>query len=131
MRRLAKGTFEVQLSSQQLESDMPGAHRVDFTKQFHGDLDGTSCGVMLTAGDPGQGEAGFVALEVYSGSFWDRSGTFALQQMGVAADGGQTLDYVVVSGSGTGGFTGMRGTLQVTLLLGDHGYELACEWPEP
>jgi hypothetical protein len=41
--------------------------RFDFTKAFHGDLDATGAGVMLSSGAPRSGEAGYVAIETVNG----------------------------------------------------------------
>ena len=44
-------------------------------KQFHGDLEGTSKGEMLTAGTPVKNSAGSVAIERVSGTLEGRRGT--------------------------------------------------------
>ena len=41
--------------------------RFELTKRFHGDFDGTGTGVMLSAGDPQAGTAGYVAIEAVKG----------------------------------------------------------------
>ena len=47
----ASGTFDVKLAPQPLEDDAEGTFgRMSIDKQFHGDLEGTSKGQMLTAG---------------------------------------------------------------------------------
>jgi hypothetical protein len=47
-------------------------------KQFHGDLEGTAKGQMLTAGTDVKGSAGYVAIERVTGTLHGRSGSFVL-----------------------------------------------------
>lgn len=54
----ATGTFEVKLTPQ--ESDSSALGRMSTDKQFHGDLEGTSKGQMLTAMTTTKGSAGYV-----------------------------------------------------------------------
>lgn len=94
--------------------DLPGAAgRFDLTKTWTGALEGTSRGTMLTAGDPASGDAGYIASELFEGALQGRSGTVALQQLGTMAAGEPALQYVIVPGSGTGAFAGIRGTLAI------------------
>jgi hypothetical protein len=84
---------------------------------------------MLSAGDPAQGAAGYVALEVVDATLRGRSGTLAFQQLGVMRDGGQELRYDVVPGSGTGALAGLTGTLSLTIDDAGHHYELTYDLP--
>ena len=65
MTRRAAGTFDVKTSP--LAGDDATANtligRYALIKQFHGDLEATSKGEMLAAGDPSTGSAGYVAIE--------------------------------------------------------------------
>lgn len=118
MAMSASGTFDVDLAPG--EAELGGAvTRFELTKRFHGDLVGTGVGVMLSGGDPQIGTAGYVAIEVVSGSLASRRGSFALQQFGTMRAGIQTLHYEVVPGSGDGELTGISGTLQLT--IDEHG----------
>jgi hypothetical protein len=120
----ALGTFDVDLISGRAELD-GAVSRFELTKIFHGDFVGTGVGVMLSGGDPMTGTAGYVAIEVVSGSFADRVGSFALQQFGTMSAGNQTLHYEVVPGSGKGELTGISGTLHLTIdEHGTHSYLL-------
>jgi len=121
MTKTARGTFEVTISSQEPDS---GIGRFGLAKTWFGDLAGTGHGQMLSAGDPTQGSAGYVALEVVDGSLHGRTGSFAFQQLGVMRAGAQELDYRVVPGSGTGGLAGITGTLSLTIDERGHSYEL-------
>jgi hypothetical protein len=102
--------------------------RFQLTKRFHGDLDGTGTGVMLSGGDPQAGQAGYVAIETVSGHLGSRHGEFALQQFGTMRAGQQALHYEVVPGSGSGELTGISGRLHLTIDQdGTHHYQLDYE----
>ena len=124
---IARGTFEIVMTPGTPEIN--GAiGRFDFTKSFHGDLDATGIGVMLSAGDPLAGEAGYVAIETVRGSLAGQAGDFALQQFGTAHEGSQNLHYEIVPGSGHEELTGITGTLLLTIEDdGTHRYELDYE----
>jgi hypothetical protein len=93
--------------------------RFDLAKEWSGDIVGTSRGVMLSAGDPAAGAAGYVALERFAGTVGTATGTCSLQQCGTMADGHQVLRYEVVPGSGTDGLAGLAGRLD--LVVGEDG----------
>jgi hypothetical protein len=59
-------------------------------KQFHGDLEGTAKGQMLTAGTDVKGSAGYVAIERVTGTLHGRSGSFVLQHSGTLTKGAAT-----------------------------------------
>ena len=121
MSETARGTFEVSITPQDPDD---GIGRFDLAKTWSGDLAGTGHGQMLTVGDPAQGSAGYVAIEVVDGRLHGNHGSFAFQQLGAMRDGEQELRYDVVPGSGTGDLAGISGTL--TLVIDDRGhtYEL-------
>ena len=121
MTQVAQGTFEVTITP--LDSD-DGIGRLSIAKTWSGDLAGAGHGLMLSAGDPTQGDAGYVALELFDGSLHGRAGSFAFQQLGVMHDGDQRLDYLVVPGSGTGELAGITGTLALTIDDSGHHYAL-------
>ena len=74
--------------------------------------------------------AGYVAIEVVTGTLAGRKGTFALQQMATMDKSGQKLQVVVVPGSGTDGLKGISGTFAITIADGKHSYDLEYELPE-
>jgi hypothetical protein len=123
VRSTARGTFAIDMTPGPPE--LQGAvDRFDFRKTFYGDLQADGAGLMLSCGDPQTGTAGYVAIEV-RGSLGDRRGGFALQQIGMMRAGEQTLQYVVVSGSGDGALEGIAGTFHLTVEEnGTHRYEL-------
>jgi hypothetical protein len=127
MSKTASGTFDVTLAPGVAELD-GAVSRFELTKQFHGDLDGTGTGVMLSAGDPEAGTAGYVAIETVNGRLGEREGGFAFQQFGTMSGGNQTLHYEVVPGSGYGELTGISGTLRLTIDEdGTHHYDLGYD----
>jgi hypothetical protein len=117
----ARGIFEVTVTPQEPDG---GIGRFALTKTWSGDLAGTGHGLMLSAGDPAQGSAGYVALEVVEGTLHGRTGSLAFQQLGVMQSGGQELRYDVVPGSGTGDLAGITGTLALTIDDSGHSYAL-------
>jgi hypothetical protein len=104
---------------------VPGAaDRFDLTKTWTGGAEGTSRGIMLAAGDPETGSAGYVVSELFEGSLEGRAGTLTLQQLGTMADGEPALHYVIVPGSGTGALTGTTGTLEIGEIHDDGRHEV-------
>jgi hypothetical protein len=67
-------------------ADGPALGRLSIDKQFHGDLEATSSGEMLTAGTSVPGSAGYVAIERVIGTLRGRNGSFALRA-GVGSGG--------------------------------------------
>jgi hypothetical protein len=92
-------------------------------KQFHGDLEATSKGEMLSAGTAVKGSAGYVAMEHVSGTLHGKSGTFVLQHSGTMARGTPQLSVTVVPDSGTGQLAGLAGTMTINIAGGKHSYE--------
>jgi hypothetical protein len=129
----ASGIFEVKTTPLQPDDATGGAAigRFALDKQFHGDLEATSKGQMLGAGNPASGIAGYVAMEHVSGSLNGRSGSFALQHMGTMGGGKFDLRVIVVPGSGAGELTGIAGTMSILIAEGKHSYEFEFALPEP
>ena len=121
----ATGTFDVKLTPQANDTPAEGSSlgRLTIDKQFHGDLDGTSKGEMLTAGSPTiKNSAGYVAVERVTGTLHGKQGTLALQHTGVMTRGEGALTITVVPDSGTGELTGISGTMNIDMSKGDHAY---------
>jgi hypothetical protein len=123
MNRVAKGTFTVDMRPAG-HGPAEGLSRFSSEKQLHGDLEATSKGEMLSGGDPTQGAAGYVAIELVTGTLDGKRGSFALQQMGSMDKNGQRLSVIVVPGSGTGELNGITGTFEITIEGGKHSYSL-------
>ena len=121
----AEGTFDVKNAPLAADEALSGTAvgRYGLDKQFHGDLEGTSKGEMLTSGSPATGTAGYVAMEQVTGSLHGRSGSFALQHFGTMEDNKFDLTVKVVPGSGTGDLTGISGTMRIIIANGKHSYK--------
>src|SRR5438270_11949423 len=84
----ASGTFDVKLTPQAAEEGDAGLGRVSIEKQFHGDLEGSSKGFMLSsAGTIVKGSGGYVAMEKVTGTLKGRAGSFVLQHSGTMTRG--------------------------------------------
>lgn len=129
MTHVAKGTFTVDMRPIG-QGPGEGLSRFASEKQIHGDLEATSKGEMLSGGDPTQRTAGYVAIELVTGTLNGKRGSFALQQMGSMDQTGQRLSVVVVPGSGTGELKGIAGTLEITIQDGKHFYSLEYSLPK-
>jgi len=79
---------------------------------------------MFSGGDPKQGVAGYVAIEVFTGTLAGKHGSFALQHMATMDHGGRKMTVIVVPGSGTGELTGITGTFIIDIENGQHSYDL-------
>ena len=127
----ARGTFEVKLSPQPLsyKTDDAMLARMSLDKQFHGDLEGTSAGEMLSAGTVTKGSASYVAIERVSGTLAGREGTFVLQHSATMNRGVPSLSITVVPDSGTGDLAGLTGTMMIVIEDGKHFYEFEYTLP--
>jgi hypothetical protein len=119
------GTFEVKLTPQTSGDKTEDATlgRMSIDKHFHGDLEGTSKGTMLTAGTAVKGSAGYVALEKVSGTLNGREGTFVLQHSGTMTRGTPQLTITVVPDSGTSQLAGLTGNFTIKIAEGKHSYD--------
>ena len=119
----ASGTFEVKLTPQATDEKDSALGRMSIDKQFHGDLDGTSKGEMLTGMTSVKGSAGYVAIEKVSGTLTGRHGTFILQHTGTMTRGAAQLSVTVVPDSGTGDLVGLTGKMTIKIADGKHSYD--------
>ncbi len=131
MIRHASGTFDVKTTPLAPDEATAGTAigRYALDKQFHGDLEGTSKGEMLGAGDPSKGTAGYVAVEHFTGALDGHKGSFALQHSGTMDHGKFELTVVVVPGSSVGELAGITGTMTITNISGKHSYEFEYTLP--
>lgn len=128
----ASGMFDVKLTPQTDEGGADsGLGRMSIDKQFHGDLEGTSKGLMLSsAATIVKGSGGYVAMERVTGKLQGRTGSFVLQHSGTMTRGTPQLSVTVVPDSGTDQLTGIAGTLTIKIDAGKHLYELDYTLPE-
>lgn len=103
--------------------------RISINKQFHGDLDATSIGEMLSAMTAVKGSAGYVAMERVTGALQGRRGSFVLQHSGTMNRGEPVLSVTVVPDSGTGELAGLSGSLGIDIREGVHHYHLEYALP--
>ena len=112
MEYRASGTFDLTKTMEPPYDDAAGAviSRGIITKEFHGDLVGTSITHITQAMSERNGSAGYIAMERVIGTLEGRSGTFVLQHNALSDRGDRFLNIVVVPDSGTGELAGLRGT---------------------
>jgi uncharacterized protein DUF3224 len=133
MTNHASGTFEVKLAPQKpdnKEAESANLGRMSIDKQFHGDLEATSKGEMLSAMSDVKGSAGYVAMERVSGTLHGRTGTFVLQHTGTMTRGAPQLSVTVVPDSGTNQLVGIAGTMTIKIVEGKHFYEFEYKLSE-
>jgi hypothetical protein len=124
MTKSAKGTFDVKVIPQTADEEAGGPFsRLFLDKQFHGDLEATSKGQMLGARTAVEGSAGYVALELVSGTLHGLRGSFVLQHNGTMMKGAPTMMVTVVPDSGTGELIGLAGKMTIVIADGTHSYE--------
>jgi hypothetical protein len=104
--------------------------RISIEKQFHGDLEATSKGQMLTAMTDVKGSAGYVAIERVRGKLHGHTGSFALRHCGTMTRGTPQLSVTVVPDSGTGQLVGLDGTMDIKITDGKHFYEFDYTLPK-
>ena len=125
----AHGTFTVQVAPLSPAS-ATGIARYSLDKELRGDIEATSKGEMMAVGDPKSGSAGYVAIEVVTGSVAGKPGSFALQHSSTMDRGVPAMDIKVVPGSGTGELNGIAGTFVIRIEDGRHVYDFDYTLPE-
>ena len=133
MTTRATGPFDVKLTPQAGDTPAEGSPlgRMTIDKQFHGDLEATSTGEMLTVGTAIKNTAVYVAVERVAGTLHGKTGTFALHHTGVMNRGAPSLAVTVVPDSGTGDLAGISGTLAIDIKEKQHSYTLDYTLPSP
>ena len=130
----AIGTFDVKMVPQAPDNKAEGSTlaRASGEKQFHGDLEATAKGQMLTAVTDVKGSAGYVAIERITGTLHGRTGSFVLQHSGIMSHGTYQQTVTVVPDSGTGQLAGISGKMTGTIdATGKHSYDLEYTLPNP
>ncbi len=128
----ASGSFEVKLTPQAPDDKDEGSTlgRMSLEKQYHGDLEATARGEMLTAMTGVKGSGSYVAIERVKGALHRRSGSFVLQHIGTMTRGEPQLSISVVPDSGAGQLVGIAGRMTITIAEGKHSYQLTYTLPE-
>ena len=128
----ARGPFDVKITPQPSDDKSPtplGSMLID--KQYHGDLDGTSKGEMLTGGTTRKDSGVYVAVERVEGTLQGRKGTFLLHHTGVMTRGTPNLSITVVPDSGTGELVGITGKMDIQIAEGGkHSYDFEYTLPD-
>jgi hypothetical protein len=124
----ATGTFEVRLKPEG-NPEETGLDRTGLDKQFHGDLEATSRGEMISVRTAVPGSAGYVAMERVTGTLHGRTGAFVLQHSGTMTRGAPELSVTVVPDSGTGELAGLSGRMAIIIADGKHSYEFDYALP--
>jgi Protein of unknown function (DUF3224) len=119
----ASGTFDVKLTPQTSEGQDGALGRMSIDKQFHGDIEGSSKGEMLTGMTNVKGSAGYVAMEKVSATLKGKPGTFILQHTATMDRGTPQLSITVVPDSGTDELVGLTGKLTIKVADGKHSYD--------
>jgi hypothetical protein len=133
MTTQARGPFDVKIGQLDAYNKDEGANlaRMSIDKQFHGDLEATSKGEMLAAGNGAKGSSGgYVALEKVTGTLHCRGGSFVLQHNATMTSGLPYLNIIVVPDSGTGALAGLSGKMNIIIADGKHSYEFDYNLPE-
>ena len=129
----ATGPFEVKVAPQKPDNPQAEAaalSRMSLDKQFHGDLEATSQGEMLSVLDKAKGSGGYVAIERVTGKLQGRTGSFVLQHNATMNRGAPELNIIVVPDSGTRELEGISGSMKIRIEAGgkhfyDFDYALA------
>ncbi len=132
MTKRATGPFDVKLAPLAMDDGTADANigRMALDKVFHGDLDATSKGTMLSAATSVKGSAGYVAIEKVTGTLGGRKGSFVLQHSGTMDRGAPSLSIVVVPDSGTEELAGLTGRMTIEIAPGGkHSYAFEYSLP--
>jgi hypothetical protein len=126
----AAGPFDVKVTAQDDKSDDPLLNRMTLDKQYHGDLEGTGKGQMLTAGTEVKSSGAYVAIEKVAGTLKGHAGSFVLQHSGTMTQNAPQLSVTIVPDSGTGELKGIAGAMVIKIAAGGkHFYDLEYTLP--
>ncbi len=129
MTNHATGPFDVKMLPQD-DKGADGVTRFLLDKQYHGDLEGTAKGQMLTGGMSPDKSGAYVAIEKFTGTLGGRSGTFVLHHTGVMTRGKPELTILVAPDSGTGQLAGISGKMTINIAAdGKHSYDFEYTLP--
>jgi hypothetical protein len=121
----ASGPFDNQLSPQPPTeaASHAGLGRMTLDKRFHGALEATSAGEMLSFRTAVVGSAGYVAMETVRGTLDGHAGSFVLQHSSTMDRGVPTQSITVVPDSGAGALAGLAGRMTIEVApSGAHAY---------
>ena len=132
MPHRATGTFEVKIVplDPAFKSEDNSIGRFSLDKQFHGALEATSKGEMLSGMGTIKGSGGYVAIERVTGTLDGRSGTFILQHNGTMQAGVFHLNVIVIPDSATNQLSGLQGSMDIIIKDGKHSYDFTYSLPD-
>jgi hypothetical protein len=130
----ATGTFEVKVTPEAQSNAPPGGRpvaRMALSKTFHGGLNGSAEGIMLSVGVPAPGQAAaYVAVDQFHGTVDGRTGGFLLlHHATMSPDGTAAMSVTIAADSGTGELVGIEGALAIEIEGSQHRYDLAYTLP--
>ena len=126
----ATGPFDVKMTPQDDKAG-DGIARMLVDKQYHGDLEGTAKGQMLTGGITADKSGAYVAIEKFTGTLHGRSGSFVLHHTGIMTRGTPDLTILVAPDSGTGQLAGITGKMTINIAAdGKHSYDFEYTLPK-
>jgi Protein of unknown function (DUF3224) len=120
----ATGTFSVKLELQpaSVQADAAVIGRRSLDKKFHGDLEASSSGEMLSVMTDVDGSMAYVALEKVSGTLAGKQGSFILQHASQMVRGQPFQSIRVVPDSAMGDLLGLDGEMRIDVQNGEHSY---------
>ncbi|MCU1323745.1 MAG: hypothetical protein JWM43_3394 [Acidobacteriaceae bacterium] len=130
MTKHVTGDFDVRMVPQAQEAAGGSAARMLLDKTYHGPLEATAKGQMLAAGTAVKDSAGYVAIELVSGTLAGHTGTFVPQHSATMNRGVPTLSITVVPDSGTEELAGLTGRMDIIIANGKHSYVFDYSLPE-
>jgi hypothetical protein len=130
MTHNARGPFDVKVTPA-ADSQSGPLGRMILDKQYHGDLEATGKGQMLTASTSVKGSGAYVAIELVSGTLQGRNGSFTLMHNGVMTRNSPQLTITVVPDSGTDQLAGIAGKMTIHIATdGKHSYDFEYTLPD-
>jgi hypothetical protein len=131
MAKHGSGAFDVKVVPQKDEGIGDATvGRMSIDKVYHGDLEGTGLGQMLTGMAEAVKDSGtYVAIERVRGTLHGRKGSFAVWHAGTMNRGQQHLTITVIPDSGTGELEGISGTMTIDIRDGKHFYGIDYSLP--
>jgi hypothetical protein len=113
----ARGAFDVKLTPRPADTNPADASlgRMSAEKVYHGDLEGTGKGEMLSGMGTVKDSDVYVAVERVTGTLNGRRGSFMVSHIGTMTRGAQDLRIVVVPDSGTDQLMGISGKMSITI----------------
>jgi hypothetical protein len=129
MTNRVSGPFDVKMIPQE-DKTVDGVTRMVLDKQYHGDLEGTGKGQMLTGGINANKSGAYVAIEKFTGTLHGRSGSFVLHHTGIMTRGTPDLTILVAPDSGTDQLAGISGKMTINIAAdGKHSYDFEYTLP--